>query len=98
AILFGVRSILDQQKFGALDTQHASYTYLERIPLGAYALITYLWKAIIPIGLSCFYPYPEKPEGILPSVYYIYPVVVIMFIFASWKFLRKNRIVMFGLL
>ncbi|MFI5196326.1 MAG: tetratricopeptide repeat protein [Chitinophagales bacterium] len=98
AIAFGVQSILDQQKFGALDTQNIAYTYLERLPLGCYALITYLWKAVAPVGLSCFYPYPEKPTGTLPFEYYIYPPVVIAVIFMVWKFLRKNMVVIFGLL
>jgi tetratricopeptide (TPR) repeat protein len=98
AIGFGIRSILDQHTFGALDTKGEAYTFIERIPLGCYAFITYLWKAIAPVGLSCFYPYPPKPNGSLSAEYYIYPAVVIAVIFIVWRFLRKNKVVMFGLL
>ena len=96
AILFGIQSLQDQHKFGALNTQDVSYNYLERMALGCYALVTYLWKAILPIGLSCFYPYPEKPNGSLPLGYYIYPVIVIALVVLLIKYLRMNRIVMFG--
>ena len=98
AIIFGIQSILDQHKFGALDTENVAYTFFDRCILGCYALITYLWKAIVPVNLSSFYKYPEKANGSLSAEYFIYPFVVIALLFVVWRFLRKNRVVMFGLL
>jgi tetratricopeptide (TPR) repeat protein len=98
AIGFGIQSIRDQISFQALDTHNVSYNILERIGLGGYALITYLWKAVIPSGLSNFYPYPEKAGASISAIYYVFPLAVILIIFLVWKFARKNRPVVFGLL
>ena len=93
---FGIKSVMDQKTFGALGTQNVKYSFIERIGLGGYALVTYLWKAIIPLRLSCFYPYPMKEGGSLPVVYYLYPVIVAGAIFALWHFGRRNKVVVFG--
>ena len=98
AIAFGIRSVLDQKEFGSLGTQNVTYNFLERIALGTYALITYLWKAVVPVGLSNFYPYPEKLTGTISIAYYIYPIAVLAIIFIIWKFARKNKIIVFGAL
>ena len=97
AIFFGIRSIDDQKHFGALGTQNVTYNFIERIALGGYAFITYLWKAIVPRQLSCFYPYPTKVNGALPVAYYIYPVIALAIMgLPVWAFLRKKKVIFFG--
>jgi tetratricopeptide (TPR) repeat protein len=84
--------------FGALGTQGEKFNAIERIGLGGYALVTYLWKAIVPVNLLCFYPYPLKQNGHLEYQYYIYPLVVLLLAAAIWFFLRKSKAMLFGLL
>jgi len=69
---------------------------LERFALGCYALVTYLWKAGVPAGLSNFYPYPLKVNDSLPASYYMYPAMIIALAFVIWKFARHNKAVIFG--
>lgn len=98
SLLAGYKSLQDQRVFGALNTQDVKFTGIERIGLGGYALATYLWKAVWPIKLLCFYPYPLKQNGHLPAFYYIYPIVTIALIaFVLWRY-RKNKAVLFGVL
>ena len=96
ALLFGLLSVEAQKKIGALGSLDVSFTPLEHIALGGYALCTYLWKAFVPMGLSNFYPYPLKENGSLPGIYYIYPVILAALIFIIWKYGRKNKVVIFG--
>ena len=95
SVAFGIRSMIDQKSFGSLETKYVSFNFIERIGLGGYAFITYLWKAIAPLGLSCFYPYPSKDNGSLPAYYYIYPLIALGILAAIWYF-RKNKVVLFG--
>jgi tetratricopeptide (TPR) repeat protein len=97
AYLFGRISIYAQSKIGALGTLDANFNPIERIALGCYALWNYLWKAVIPTGLSNFYPYPLKIGNSLPAYYYIYPAIILGLAFAVWKFARKNKVIIFGL-
>lgn len=98
SMYFGLRSIQDQKTFGSLDSDNVAYNVLERIALGAYALITYLWKAIAPVKLCNFYPYPLKVNGSLSLTCYIYPAIAAALIFAVWYLWRKNKVVIFGTL
>jgi protein O-mannosyl-transferase len=95
SIAFGIKSMIDQKAFGSLATQNVHYNFFERLALGGYAFITYLWKAIIPVQLSCFYPYPPKTDNILPAYYYLYIVGALAVLFGLWL-LRRNKVVMFG--
>lgn len=96
SVAFGIKSVKDQQAFGSLDTMNVDFNHIERIGLGGYALVTYLWKAVAPVGLSNFYPYPEKTVLGIHWHYYLYPLVFVGLLFAIWRFGRKNKVVLFG--
>ena len=97
AVYFGLRSIDDQKHFGALGTQNVTYSAIERLALGGYAFITYLWKAVLPMQLSCFYPYPPKIDGVLPFKYYLFPIAaLVIIVLLVWAFVRKKKVVVFG--
>ncbi len=98
SLLFGLLSITAQKQVGALGTLDVTYTPIERLALGNYALITYIWKAILPIGLCNFYPYPEKVNNALPGIYFIYILFVLAVLFLIWKYARKNTMIIFGFL
>lgn len=98
AVGFGIRSLKDQRTFGALDTQDVHYNFLERITLGFYAFITYLWKAVVPEGLSNFYPYPQKDGATLHMKYYLFPLAAIALLFLAWKVAKRQKAVAFGVL
>ena len=97
ALIFGVISVRSQHDFHALFRSTINYGFIGRILLGCYALVTYLWKVVAPVNLSCFYPYPSRVDGALPSVFYIYPVITIGLVYAGWYF-RRNKLVVFGVL
>ena len=96
ALLFGVLSVRAQKDIGALGSLDAHFNGLERFALGNYALYNYLWKAIIPTGLTHFYPYPLQIGGSLPGIFYVYPVIIAVVIAVLWIFGRKNKVVIFG--
>jgi len=97
AIAAGIRSVMDQRTFGALLTQNVNYNFIERIALGGYAFITYLWKAVVPVQLCCFYPYPPKVDGAIAFSYYLYPLAAIVLLaLLVWAFVRKKNAIVFG--
>ncbi len=98
AFTFGWLSIIAQKDVGALGTLDVKFSVLERLALGCSSLCTYIWKTIVPVKLTNFYPYPIKGNGGLPAVLYIYPVIVFAGAFLLWKYGRKNRMLIFGTL
>jgi protein O-mannosyl-transferase len=97
SMTFGLISIYAQKDVGALGTLDISFKPWERLALGCYALCTYIWKALLPVGLTNFYPYPMKVGDSLSGVFYIYPLIVGGLLFALIKYWRNNRLVVLGL-
>ncbi len=97
SVVFGIKSMIDQKAFGSLSSDGESFASFERIALGGYAFVTYLWKAIAPYNLSCFYPYPPRPNGAIEGTYYIFPLITLGILGLVWWF-RTNKTILFGAL
>lgn len=95
AVAFGLLAIKVQGKAGAMQT-YQYFPFYERILFSCYALITYMHKLILPINLSCFYPYPETDDKINTIWVYLSPAVLLAIAFLIWKFFRESRVVLFG--
>jgi tetratricopeptide (TPR) repeat protein len=96
SVAFGLMAVYAQTDVGALGTLEVHFNPIERLALGCYALITYVWKAIIPVGLTNFYPHPMKISGSLPLNYYLYMLLLAGMLFGIWRFGRKNKTVVLG--
>jgi len=69
-----------------------SILLLPRIVFACYGFIDYLFKLILPVGLSAYYPYPVKGGNAVPVLYYFYPLFYwfsqLLFLFST--FLEEN--------
>jgi len=75
----------------------STFTLLERLLFAFYGAVTYLHKLIVPIDLSCFYPYPRLNDaGMLPIMYYIAPVIALALLYLVYRSVRYTRVVLFG--
>jgi protein O-mannosyl-transferase len=100
SIGFGIMGILSQKSAGAVHVGD-DYSLPDRILLVCHFLITYLWKMILPINLSAFYPYPQKSAGIYPAEVYFSALLVLMLTgVLVWKFKKilADRTLVFGIL
>ena len=75
AILLGIVAIIAQKESGATDI--IIFPFLQRIVFASYGFITYLFKIILPINLSAYYPYPIAEGETLPAYYYFYLSIII---------------------
>jgi protein O-mannosyl-transferase len=98
ALTFGIVALKVQQSAGAMDMQKIHYNFIERIALGGYAFVTYLYKAVLPVRLCNVYAYPLKVNGTIPLVYYLCPAAAIALVVLAWRYTRQNRILVFGFL
>jgi len=97
AAAFGLLAVKVQGKAGAMQT-FQYFPFYERILFSCYALTTYLHKLILPVNLSCFYPYPETNDKINTVWVYISPAVLLSLAFIIWRYFRASKIVLFGTL
>jgi protein O-mannosyl-transferase len=98
SLVFGIIAMLAEKSINSIDNSNVYHPSLERILFACYALVIYLWKLIVPVHLSPFYPYPVNTDGAYPLMVYISPVIVLAVAgLLIWK-CRRNKLVVFGVL
>lgn len=97
SIIFGITAYFSQKLSGTMDLGH-TYAFIDKIFLSSYALCFYIFKLILPINLSAIYFFPEKINGWLPLQYYLSLPVIVFFVFSIYKWGRRNKNLVFGLL
>jgi protein O-mannosyl-transferase len=93
AIVFGVVAVIAQKSLGATELT-TNFTFLHRIVFASYGFITYLFKLLLPLNLSAFYPYPF---GGIPAWFYAYLLLFLVlaaYVIYSHRFSRK---IIFGM-
>jgi tetratricopeptide (TPR) repeat protein len=71
------------------------YPFWVRLFFASYAIMVYLARFFVPYPLSAFHPFPLPDH--LGWTIYLSPIFLLALIFLIWH-LRKNRLVVFGLL
>ena len=67
-------------------------TIMERIVFVNYGLWFYIWKTILPVSLSAFYPYPDE----IPMLWY--GLILATIVSAVFIYKRDNRLLKSGLM
>ena len=93
ALIFGILAYTAQKHTKAIV--FTDYSFYDRILFASYGVITYLWKSILPINLSCFYDYPSKGTY---SWYIVYIIIVLALCWLIYKSVKHTRIILFGML
>ena len=95
ALIFGLIAVQAQKSAGAVG-DYETYTLPERLVLSCYATGMYLFKAILPVKLTCFYNYPTDEFGKLERYIYFFPLIIAGLAFLVWWSSRYTRLVIFG--
>jgi tetratricopeptide (TPR) repeat protein len=96
SLFFGLKAIEAQKAESAIN---ANYEGLDTIFYGSYGILTYIYKMILPLGLSGAHPYPSNPVfEPIPDYFKILPLGVIALAGLVYWFGKKHRVVWFGTL
>lgn len=94
ALIFGYVAILAQRSGNAIHMDY--YNFSDRILFTCYGIMMYLWKAIAPFHLSCYYNYPTKLDGVFPAIIYVSPLLILGLLFLIYRSLRFGKDILFG--
>lgn len=95
SLVLGIVAISAQKASSAMDGI-VNHTFFERILFASYGIVTYLWKSILPAGMSCFYNYPLKENGSYPLIFSLAPLLVITILAAVYFSKRMGKDIIFG--
>ena len=93
SLLFGIITVKIQSPSAMAGLTVFSVT--DRLFFACYVLMTYFFRFFVPYPLSAFHPFPLSNNIGWPIL--ISPLFVVALLTALW-FLRKNKVVVFGLL
>ena len=96
AIIFGLITVMIQSKDAIADFR--TFSIFQRMLFFSYGSVMYLFKLLVPIGLSAFYPYPLlNAAGFLPLIFYLAPVILLILATAVIYSSRFTRVPVFGI-
>ncbi len=96
SLSLGIVAIMAQQSVGAIR-EDAGYSIIDNLFVALYSLCWYLWKMIVPLNLSAFYPYPKKAAGeALPILFYLAPLILVGISWGVWYLRKKHAEFLFG--
>jgi tetratricopeptide (TPR) repeat protein len=95
SIIFGILTFIFREDAGHIQSQTA-FSLFDRVFLVGYSMVFYIFKVLIPVKLSAYYPYPAKIDGLLPLWFYLTPLVVPAYIFLIYRLQRYRRELVFG--
>ncbi len=92
----GILTIKAQQ--GTAIAKFEVFTIFQRFMFASYSMVTYIYKLILPINLSCLYPYPHLIGTPLPYIFYAMPALALMILALVYWSYKYTRIIAFGFL
>lgn len=93
ALFFGIVTIISQGDGGNMP----EYSLWQRLLFCFYTLFEYLVKTLLPLNLLYLYPFPTSPDGEMPPMMYVYPLMVAAAAYLVYMF-RGERMLVFGVL
>jgi tetratricopeptide (TPR) repeat protein len=87
SLVFGLVNLYTLRAQGSTTDDVTEFNLLQRLCIGAYSFVIYLYKLIIPYPMSPLYPYP-KP---LPTEVYVLPIVFVAFWAGIWWMWKKGN-------
>ena len=95
SLVFGVTAYQIQSGGAIAEFDH--FTFIDRMVFAAYGFCMYLVKAIVPVQLSAFYPYPFVAGGAVPGYYYAMPIIAVLLLGGAVAVYKKSKAPLFGL-
>ena len=95
SLIFGIISLLTQ--YGASNSRPENlFSFFGNLLRASYGLIFYLYKIILPVHLSGFYPIPKNIAGTYPITLLFSPLVIVLLALLIIIVFRHNRKAVFG--
>ncbi len=94
-LVFGLVTLLGEKVSEGIATE-SSFIFFDKILIASYGLVFYLTKLVMPIKLSCYYPYPEKIGDSLPPIFFFSAAITIVLVVVVILFRKRTRIATFG--
>jgi protein O-mannosyl-transferase len=92
SFIFGLIAIKSQEVLAAGSFRNVHYSILDRFVIACHAFDFYIIKFILPFHLSALYPFPLKPNGFLPSQYYLSVIFTLVLIYGTIKLILSKAI------
>lgn len=99
SLCFGFITMFSQLATGGgILSPETTYPLWQRIIYACYAFCEYFFKCLFPVKLSYLYPFPSTVGEPLPYWLFLYPVLLVSFVFLLGKYIYHDNICKLGVL
>lgn len=98
ALLFGIIAFIAQQKTGYMGDTPVLPPWWNTVLIAALSFCLYLYKLLIPVGLSAYYPVPDISQPVVLVFAIISLVISTGLAILLYRSFLKNRILFFGMI
>jgi len=95
SIIFGAIAVYAQHDAKAIHFL-AYYSLPERLLLSGYSMVVYVYKTLLPLDLSTFYPYPRKVDNHFPAYVSGIALLSILLLGGVAYSIKRSRLIPFG--
>jgi tetratricopeptide (TPR) repeat protein len=85
------------QKSDKIVQEITNFTFPQHVVFACYGFIAYLYKLVVPIHLSAYYPYPVKDGADIPIQYYAFVILVLGLAALVYFSLRYSKKLFFSI-
>ena len=96
SIVFGIAALYSQKS--SIQDMAPVMSVPDHVSVVASSFISYIFKAIVPLNLSAFYPYPPETGHTLPAIYYLSVICVGILLLCVCYSRRSGKDIVFGFL
>ena len=98
SLFFGIITLLNKDTANNITYSVANYSIFDYFFLLNYEILWYFLKVVLPTSLAPIYVYPPKMEGLLPTIYYLAPIIIGALVYLVYKNFKSRSYVAFGIL
>lgn len=96
SIIIGLATMQAQSDVGSTIFAD-QFGLAERVLFATYGIMMYILKAIWPVSLCTFYPFPDVANE-FPAVYLLSPLILLILVIVFFKSVKQHRLLSFSIL
>ncbi|MCD4679625.1 MAG: tetratricopeptide repeat protein [Bacteroidales bacterium] len=98
SIIFGIITIYAQKETGYSGESNLVLPIHQRIAYACFGFCMYIYKLILPINLSAYYPYPLNATGSIPVYIYFFIISASVVLGILVYYFKRSKSITFGIL
>jgi len=97
-LTFTMVAVYAQKQSGYIASNETAFSLPQIIVYPCISFLMYLYKIILPVNLSAYYPYPSEPGQAIPWFYWLAIIPAVAYLWIIFRLIKKHPVAAAGML